>query len=132
MPFSRLRRTGIILILVTISALALIGGVVVSNNSKEPARSFLMASSLTESDRLTAQRIYLKVCAGCHGVHLEGATGPSLNNVANRYSIEKLARIAQNGKGRKKAAPMPSGLVSATEARLLARWLHSSAAPASR
>lgn len=70
-----------------------------------------------------AQVLYANTCALCHGQQREGAIGPSLVAVGERYSLAKIERIAQEGKGKKQAIPMPAGLVSAEQARLLARWL---------
>lgn len=70
-----------------------------------------------------AQALYAKSCAGCHGQQRQGVVGPSLVGVGERYSLAKIERIAQRGKGKNKAVSMPSGLVPAEQARLLARWL---------
>jgi mono/diheme cytochrome c family protein len=74
-----------------------------------------------------ASALYAQKCAACHGRQKQGGpVGPSLLGVGSRYSLAKIERIAQRGKGRKKAQPMPSGLVTAAEASLLARWLATS------
>lgn len=79
--------------------------------------------ALSEAEAKQARALYAKTCSGCHGAKLEGAVGPALVGVASRYSLEKIARIAQYGKGRKKSVSMPSGLATSDEAALLARWL---------
>lgn len=78
---------------------------------------------LSPAEARQAQALYAKTCAGCHGQQRQGVVGPSLVGVGERYSVAKIERIAQRGKGKNKAVSMPSGLVSADQARLLARWL---------
>lgn len=77
--------------------------------------------SVAEVERAAA--LYGQTCGGCHGERMEGVVGPSLIGVGSRYSLAKIERIAQQGKGRKKQIPMPSDLVSPDDANLLARWL---------
>lgn len=38
-------------------------------------------------------------CVGCHGANLEGNVGPTLHNVASKYSEEELYDILVNGIG---------------------------------
>jgi len=73
-----------------------------------------------------ASTLFASKCSGCHGAQLEGGVGPSLVGVGTRFPLQKIERIAQYGKGRKKSVPMPSGIASSEEAALLARWLASS------
>lgn len=49
-------------------------------------------------------------CISCHGENLEGATGPSLQGVGDKYSEEELHDILVNGIG-----SMPGGLASGNE-----------------
>lgn len=78
---------------------------------------------LSSAETWQAAELFSKVCAGCHGQRAEGMVGPSLVSVGSRYSVAKIQRIAQQGKGKKKPVSMPAGLASPDEARLLARWL---------
>lgn len=77
--------------------------------------------SVAEEQRAVA--LYSRTCAACHGQRLEGVVGPSLVDVGSRYSLAKIERIAQRGKGKNKPVSMPAGLATPDEARLLARWL---------
>lgn len=49
-------------------------------------------------------------CISCHGENLEGASGPSLHGVGDKYSEEELHDILVNGIG-----SMPGGLASGNE-----------------
>jgi mono/diheme cytochrome c family protein len=78
---------------------------------------------LTSAETQHAQTLFGKTCAGCHGADRAGKIGPSLLGVGSRYSAAKIERIILQGKAKRKAVAMPAGLVSAEEAKLLARWL---------
>lgn len=82
-----------------------------------------VSEPLSATEEQKAVALYAKTCAACHGQHLEGVIGPSLVGVGSRHSLAKIERIALRGKGRKKPVPMPAGLATPDEARLLARWL---------
>jgi menaquinol-cytochrome c reductase cytochrome b/c subunit len=45
-------------------------------------------------------------CMGCHGQHMEGGMGPSLQKVGGKYTAEQIADIIKKGKGQ-----MPAGLI---------------------
>src|SRR3990167_3471446 len=78
---------------------------------------------LSSAETQQAHALYAKTCAACHGQQLEGVVGPSLVGVGSRYSLAKIERIAQRGKGKNKPVSMPAGLATPDQARLLARWL---------
>src|SRR3990172_1634112 len=78
---------------------------------------------LSAADEQKAVALYSRTCAACHGQRLEGVVGPSLVGVGSRYSLAKIERIAQRGKGKNKPVSMPAGLATPDQARLLARWL---------
>lgn len=82
-----------------------------------------LSTPLSNAERLRAENIFLNACAGCHGLQLESAVGPALQEVGLRYSPEKIERIIQRGKGKRKAVPMLASLASDEDASLLARWL---------
>ena len=82
-----------------------------------------VSDPLSATEEQKAVAIYAKTCAACHGQHMEGVIGPSLVGVGSRHSLAKIEQIALRGKGRKKPVPMPAGLSTPDEARLLARWL---------
>ncbi|MFN7249476.1 MAG: c-type cytochrome [Anaerobacillus sp.] len=62
---------------------------------------------------------YRQSCLACHGANLEGASGPSLEGISERYTVEEIENIIKHGQG-----SMPGGLVSDEEAELIAEWLH--------
>jgi cytochrome c551/c552 len=78
---------------------------------------------LTDEQIHHAESLVATICSACHGPHLEGKVGPSLQGVDQRYSFEKIERIIRFGKGKQKQVPMPAGLVSDADATLLAHWL---------
>jgi mono/diheme cytochrome c family protein len=80
-------------------------------------------AQLTTKQTQEAQALFTKTCAACHGQHLEGAIGPSLIQIDQRHSVEKIERIIRSGKGKQKDVAMPGGLASDDEAALLAQWL---------
>ncbi|GAE91173.1 cytochrome c551 [Gracilibacillus boraciitolerans JCM 21714] len=59
-------------------------------------------------------------CIGCHGGDLEGATGPSLQNIGSKYNQEEIYEIIVNGI---EGTGMPSGVVPNEEAEILSKWL---------
>ena len=113
----------LLMLVATLSAgaIAVIGSV--HAGGKHRRAEPLEPGPLSASEAGQAATLYAGKCAACHGPRLEGGVGPSLARLGSRYSVAKIARIAQNGKGRKKPVPMPAGLATSDEARLLARWL---------
>lgn len=79
--------------------------------------------ALTESQSRHAMRLISKNCTPCHGDSLEGNVGPSLQQVGQRYTADRIDQIIRYGKGKKKDISMPAGLVSDEDAELLAIWL---------
>ncbi|TYR80109.1 cytochrome c [Priestia megaterium] len=66
----------------------------------------------------SGEEIYQQNCTGCHGNNLEGARGPSLEQVGSKYSQEEIQDIVVNGQGN-----MPKGLVNEEEAKKVSEWL---------
>ena len=64
------------------------------------------------------EKLYKQSCASCHGGNLEGGNGPTLTSVGSKLSESEILEMIKNGKGM-----MPSGLVSETDAKILAKWL---------
>lgn len=72
----------------------------------------------THSVAEAGEKLYKQSCASCHGGTLEGKSGPSLKVIGGQKSFEELLDTIKNGKGM-----MPSGLVSESDAKILANWL---------
>ncbi|WP_179292732.1 YVTN family beta-propeller repeat protein [Bacillus sp. 7884-1] len=72
----------------------------------------------THSIAEAGEQIFKQSCASCHGGKLEGGNGPALSNIGAQKSKEELLETIKNGKGM-----MPSGLVSESDAKILANWL---------
>lgn len=81
------------------------------------------ALPITAAENQHALQLVSSICSACHGEHLEGKIGPSLQHVNERYSLGQIEKIIRFGKGKKKDIFMPAGLVSDEDAALLARWL---------
>ncbi|MGJ7920281.1 c-type cytochrome [Neobacillus sp. LXY-4] len=64
------------------------------------------------------EKLYRQSCLSCHGENLEGKSGPSLKAIGGKLHQEDIYEIIINGKGM-----MPGGLVSETDAKILANWL---------
>ena len=64
------------------------------------------AAPTTEEVQATVQ----SSCISCHGNDLQGAGGPSLHNLDQKYDQAEIAEILKNGKG-----GMPAGLVPGLE-----------------
>lgn len=62
--------------------------------------------------------LYSKSCLGCHGGDLEGASGPAITNMADKYSEDELYTLIMEGKGM-----MPGNLLSEDEAKKVTEWL---------
>lgn len=59
-----------------------------------------------------------KGCIGCHGDQYQGAVGPKLSGIGDKYSQDEIKDILVNGKG----SGMPAGLVAGQED-AMAKWL---------
>ena len=78
-------------------------------------------SATTETASVNdGQAIYeASSCFSCHGRELEGASGPNLQEVGSRLSVDEIKTVIEEGKG-----PMPGGLVEDQEQLdKLAEWL---------
>lgn len=72
-----------------------------------------------ETEVLSAEDVFKKTCASCHGGDLEGKSAPALTSVGAEYSEEEIEDIINNGKGE----GMPAGLVQPDESAKIAEWL---------
>ncbi|KIL49958.1 cytochrome c551 [Jeotgalibacillus soli] len=57
-------------------------------------------------------------CIGCHGENLEGASGPSLQEIGSSLTKDEILETIVEGKGR-----MPGGLLEGEQAEAVAEWL---------
>ncbi|TDQ41722.1 c-type cytochrome [Aureibacillus halotolerans] len=102
MPFLTIAVLGIILIVV----LSTVG---VNQNAE--------GEGATEA--ATPEEIFAQNCAMCHGQNLEGASGPNLQQIGSKYSVDEIKGVIQNPP----SAAMPPNLVSGEELDVLAEWL---------
>ncbi|TFB24364.1 cytochrome c [Filobacillus milosensis] len=73
------------------------------------------------TDGETAQageQLYQQNCSTCHGADLSGGVGPSLKNVGDKYGVEDIVGIIQNGKGQMNAID-----ISEEDSKSIAEWL---------
>ena len=75
-------------------------------NATELPWSFELVD-ITDATHNPGKTIYLKYCAGCHGIDREGMGKdfPSLQNVGEKLSYPVIAAIIRNGKGRMQGLP---------------------------
>lgn len=66
----------------------------------------------------SAEQIYKKSCAGCHGNDLEGLSAPPLEKVGSKYDEKEIEEIIAKGRG-----AMPAGLIQDEDAEKVAAWL---------
>lgn len=71
------------------------------------------------ADVATAEEVYDKNCASCHGGDLEGGMGPALQTAGADLSKDEIADIIENGVGQMPAQTQ----VSEEEREELAAWL---------
>ncbi|MDX8045962.1 cytochrome c [Gracilibacillus sp. S3-1-1] len=88
---------------------------VVGMNEKQDRMATGDEGETTEAD----PEALIQSCIGCHGGDLEGASGPSLNDVDERLDMTEIENIIINGTD----GGMPGGLVNNEEAEVLAEWL---------
>lgn len=75
----------------------------------------------TEADATlvaAGETVVKQSCVGCHGANLEGSLGPTLHNVASKYSEEELYDILVNGIG-----TMPKNAAAGNEEAVIAYLL---------
>jgi len=66
-------------------------------------------------------QVFTEACAGCHGTTGEGGNGPTLRNLAQKYTHDQLVAFIKNPK-----SPMPTlypGVVSEKDVRDVARYV---------
>ncbi|RPF55607.1 c-type cytochrome [Aquisalibacillus elongatus] len=69
-----------------------------------------------------AELVEQNACISCHGEDLQGASGPSLNDVSERYSsVDELADIINNGV--EGSSQMTGDYANGEEAQAIAEWL---------
>ncbi|PKR79015.1 cytochrome C [Halalkalibacillus sediminis] len=72
-------------------------------------------------ESMEPEDIYQANCMQCHGENLEGGTGPNLQDVGDRYSLEKVQDIIANGV--EGSNIMTGDYATNEEAEILAAWL---------
>ncbi|MGG2063250.1 MULTISPECIES: cytochrome c551 [unclassified Bacillus (in: firmicutes)] len=76
------------------------------------------SSPSQEASTDSAEKIFQKSCAGCHGNDLKGLSGPSLEKVGGKYSEQDIEKIIAKGRG-----IMPAGVIQGEDAKKVATWL---------
>ncbi|CAG9612193.1 Cytochrome c-551 [Bacillus rhizoplanae] len=76
------------------------------------------SSPSQEASTDSAEKIFQKSCAGCHGNDLKGLSGPSLEKVGGKYGEEDIEKIIAKGRG-----VMPAGVIQGEDAKKVAEWL---------
>ncbi len=114
MPFAITAIVGILLMV----ALSLVG---LDQRAQMNADDTEEAEEVTEfEDPVTAgQELAQQSCIGCHGGDLGGASGPAINALDGKYSVEEIADIITSGYG---SMPAITNL-NAVEADAIAQYL---------
>ncbi|ENQ3105948.1 cytochrome c551 [Bacillus sp. 491mf] len=66
----------------------------------------------------SAEKVFQKSCAGCHGNDLQGLSGPELKKVGGKYSQEEIEKIIAKGRG-----SMPGGVIQGEDVKKVSEWL---------
>lgn len=75
-------------------------------------------SSSTSNTAMNGETLYKNSCATCHGVNLQGAIGPTLVNIKNKYSETDIQAIISKG-----SQHMPANLLNDEESKIVSKWL---------
>jgi YVTN family beta-propeller protein len=67
----------------------------------------------------SAKAAYRQSCLACHGANLEGASGPALEGIGGKLTMEEIEHIIIHGQG-----SMPGRLVPDEDAKKIAEWLY--------
>lgn len=89
--------------------------IIVACGTKEKSREN-SATEIAVSD--PGEGIFKQSCASCHGEDLTGGAGPSLENIATKYSEEAIKDIINNGTGTMFPVNLPDN-----EIEKLVEWL---------
>lgn len=69
-------------------------------------------------DGQTADTLYARKCANCHGGDLQGGFGPALDRIGEQLSKEEILSVIENGQG-----GMPPKILQGEDADKVAQWL---------
>jgi cytochrome c551 len=75
-------------------------------------------SSKSTSSAQDGETLYKENCSACHGEQLQGAVGPQLTGLKNKYSEEELLKIINKG-----TPKMPGNLLSEEGSKTVTKWL---------
>ena len=104
---------------VQVAVLLLVGFAVVELfiNDAEGAPSVDYATGFPEAQ--VAADLFADNCAGCHGADGSGVSGPSLQGIEDRLTVEDQTAVITNGRG---GMPAWQGRLTDTQNQLLVRF----------
>ncbi|MDQ0158650.1 cytochrome c550 [Alkalibacillus salilacus] len=108
----------------TIAVLGIIAIIVMSGvglNQMQSADDAENGEQTEEQSSSDPETHYENNCMSCHGEDLGGGTGPELQNVSERYSVEELQDIIANGV--EGSSMMTGDYANDEEAQMMAEWL---------
>lgn len=77
------------------------------------------SSNTADAKRPTdGEGLYKASCLSCHGENIEGAAGPPVTKMKEKYSEEEMMKLLNDGVGM-----MPGGLLSEDESKTVTKWL---------
>ncbi|GAA0457648.1 cytochrome c [Alkalibacillus silvisoli] len=106
---------------VTIAILGIVAMIVMGGIGLDQLRHAEDATEETEETAENPEAIYEQNCMSCHGGDLEGASGPELQGAGDRFSIEELEDIIDNGV--EGSSIMTGDYATTEEAEILAEWI---------
>jgi cytochrome c551 len=75
-------------------------------------------SSDKASTAMDGESIYKESCAACHGAQLQGAVGPTVVDMKNKYSEAAVLKIISEGTNK-----MPGNLLDDEKSKIVTKWL---------
>lgn len=75
-------------------------------------------SDASETASSDPEVLYKQACAACHGVDLQGASGPPVTDMESKYTAEEVKAIIVDGQGM-----MPGKTLSDEQAEIVTEWL---------
>jgi len=76
------------------------------------------SNSANNEAAMDGKSIYTNKCSACHGENLKGAVGPSVVNMADKYSDKELLKLLTEGTDK-----MPGNLLTDDQSKIVTEWL---------